>query len=566
MPTNAPAPDIATDNRLGKITFVSSLIGLAVLPLFPEFILQWQNGSGFRSAAATFYYQGIVAFLTLGPVLILPRLPARVWTVSLLPLLWLSTTITTFFALAQGTRWNLTAHSAMWQSNMGESIGYLSSFLSLKVILPIVAVSLLFALFAWINLRSPRPGLRVTFTLFAAGLFTSAFGLTNIIRHKGWSIRDVKVASGASIPTIGIGVTVFHPLTLMAATEFNYKTSHAYYKDQLAAQKRLATDLSGTSPIPNAAPPRLLVVVIGESANRSHFSLYGYNRPTTPYLDAMRDELFVFTDVISTGVGTLESIRSTLTNETHGVPIFPVFADAGYTTHWLSAQSNQGFDDLELGALAAACDQTVFLGNAHDGRLIPFFERAVRRPGRQLIFLNLMGSHVRYRDRYPPAEAVFHGDDEATRLRAEYDNSIRYTDKVLAALIGFLKRTNEVSCLLYFSDHGEDVYDSDPANYLFRNESLATNPMYEIPFFVWVSPQYRQGNAGFIDKILPFTTAHPHQNRALMHPLLSLARLQHPAYDGHSDPLSLQYVPRPRYVGTGKRLYAKEPVKLVTQD
>ena len=45
----------------------------------------------------------------------------------------------------------------------------------------------------------------------------------------------------------------------------------------------------------NPGLPATLVLIIGESTNRQHMSLYGYPRPTTPRLDAMRTDLAIFT-------------------------------------------------------------------------------------------------------------------------------------------------------------------------------------------------------------------------------------------------------------------------------
>ena len=60
------------------------------------------------------------------------------------------------------------------------------------------------------------------------------------------------------------------------------------------------------------AMPRTYVFIVGESANRNHFSLYGYKRNTTPRLEAMRDELVIFDDVISPDTHTIPSLRKVL--------------------------------------------------------------------------------------------------------------------------------------------------------------------------------------------------------------------------------------------------------------
>ncbi len=100
--------------------------------------------------------------------------------------------------------------------------------------------------------------------------------------------------------------------------------------------------------------------------------------------------------------------------------------------------------------------RTRHLGGVYDENLLPFLSRIANESGRQMIFLNLFGSHVRYEDRYPAGHDVFHGDSYAGHMVATYDNSIHYTDYVLTEMIETLRKRHEVSCLIYFSDHGED--------------------------------------------------------------------------------------------------------------
>jgi heptose-I-phosphate ethanolaminephosphotransferase len=44
---------------------------------------------------------------------------------------------------------------------------------------------------------------------------------------------------------------------------------------------------------------------------------------------------------------------------------------------------------------------------------------------------------------------------------------------------------------VYFSDHGEDVYDSAPHEFKGRNEGAPTYPMYAVPFIVWHSSNWQ---------------------------------------------------------------------------
>jgi len=255
-------------------------------------------------------------------------------------------------------------------------------------------------------------------------------------------------------------------------------------------------------------------------------------------------------------VGTEGSFNAMLTTTGSAIPVFPLFSQAGYKTHWLSAQYSQGENDVDVAALVQSCDERRFLNGAFDEALLPFVSQAAAEPGKQMIFVNLFGSHVRYRDRYPARFAAFHGDTERDELRATYDNSILYTDHVLAGMIEALRSRHEPACLLYVSDHGEDVYDSRPDEYLFRSDAVATDPMYEVPFFVWLSPEYITGNPDFSLAVAAARTK-KYQTYAVYQALLDLARLRHPLYDPKASLFSRDFVEHARRVGVSGRLFDK---------
>ena len=551
---NRPRPP-----SFGSTTFLRSLLGLIALPLLPELALQVQGGSDLKRAAPIFYYQGIISFLLFAPALLLPRTWSRYWVVLTATLLATVTALTGFYAVTQGARWNLTAHTAMMQTNAAEAWSYVSAFGSAGRLLGLALLVAAFAACVYLNLRSTPPPRRLGLAGMFAGFTLSGYGLYNTAVYGRHAVRDVAVSGESAVPLVGLSINLFHPLTLVAATHYNYHSTHRYYVSQFQRVKSHDAQLAGAHPVAGAVSPRVVVVVIGESATRRHWSLYGYPRPTTPRLGALGAELTVFSDVVSVNVGTLSSIRAMLTTPAESIPVFHLFAGAGYRTHWLSAQHNQGFDDLELSALVGSCDETVFLNGTYDENLLPLLTAAAAQPGPQMIFLNLMGSHVRYRDRYPAKFSRFDGDTDTERLRANYDNSILYTDHVLAEMITVLRDREESSCLLYVSDHGEDVFDSRPDRYLFRDDSLATDPMYEVPFVVWLSPAYVRDNPDF-SRTIAAAANRPYQNRGLYHAVLALARLQHPYYEPTADLFSPAFVERDRKVGSMQRSYTKAPV------
>lgn len=114
----------------------------------------------------------------------------------------------------------------------------------------------------------------------------------------------------------------------------------------------------------------------------------------------------------------------------------------------------------------------------------------------------MMGSHVNYASRVPEAFRRFSSTEDIPprpwrRGRAmgyinDYDNSILYGDTVLADIIELL-RTVPNACFLYFSDHGEEVFDTLPQHG--HVHELRSRHYLDIPFFIWLSPGYR-GLAG----------------------------------------------------------------------
>ena len=83
----------------------------------------------------------------------------------------------------------------------------------------------------------------------------------------------------------------------------------------------------------------LVVVIIGESCNRNHMSLYGYHRETSPCLSD-RNDIKIFDNVISHNSSTLQSIMNILTaNNSERVRpvdscihVFDVFHATSYKT------------------------------------------------------------------------------------------------------------------------------------------------------------------------------------------------------------------------------------------
>jgi len=543
--------------EVGAFGYFLSLAALALLPIAPELTLYFRNHEDLKFFAPIAYYEAIVSYLLLAPALVANRLWSRIWVLTVGSLMGAATLVVGFQAAGVGARWDVTAHAALMQTSPGEATGFMRSFASRGIVAWMALLSAGFAACIAVNYRSPFPRRRAALAAILLGAIGSAYGIHNAIRYGRQVFHTAQVSPGVSLTVADVGINKFHPVTILLVTNYNYRVTHAYYIKAYANVSEHIGLFKGAAPVPGAVGPRVMVVVIGESASRRHWSLYGYHRETNPELRALGDQVLLFSDVISPSVGTQTVLQSMFRTNEFSMPVFPLFSAAGYATHWISAQYNQGVFDVEIAALVQSNDHRLFLNGAYDGSLLPFVQEAASAPGRHVIFVNLLGSHVRYEDRYPASYAVFSGSTPKDYLIATYDNSILYTDHVLAQIIGILSRRHEASCLLYVSDHAEDVYDSTPDIYLFRSDAIATNAMYEVPFLVWFSPEYREGNPGFVRAVAE-ARDRKYQTAGLYQSVIDLARLTHAMYDPRASLFSPDFVAKKRHVGVANRIYRKE--------
>ena len=314
-------------------------------------------------------------------------------------------------------------------------------------------------------------------------------------------------------------------------------------------------------------PADIAVIVIGESAVRSHHSIYGYERDTTPELEKNRDEIVVFRNVISAMPVTNYSLYyfltfKTLFDQMHPrATIMSVLDHAGYHIDAYSTQEN--FGENSISALFSRWHPK-YHENEFDGCLIDDVrESLAKRNGPTLIILHIMGSHITYKNRYPETSAYFKtektdisGVDIGAIFQENintYDNSIRYTDSVLGGIIDELKNAGGKNMLFYFSDHGENVETSFMQNY----RDAEKRDSYEVPFLFWFSPEYRES---YPDRIAAAKAAEdkPIQLDRAAEGILSVLGVSSKDYPSSENFLSPDFAIKPRYMMEGSILYREE--------
>lgn len=327
--------------------------------------------------------------------------------------------------------------------------------------------------------------------------------------------------------------------------------------------------------------PRTIVVVIGESSGRHHWELYGYHRPTTPKLNALREELLVFTDVISPHGATIPSVRAAISlpmedglpfaqgrdnksvRSVQRIPLMNLFNQAGFVTYWLSNQNTVDSTN-ELVQLVSGASKQIYLNRGgyqgysrqYDEAVLPGLKHILDEnpAGKRVVFLHLMGSHVNYASRYPSEFNTFTDKEEiiqkpwhtkhSAKYINNYDNTILYTDFVLSSIIDLL-RTTPNSVLLYFSDHGEEVYDTRSSHGHIDN--LNSRFYVDIPFFIWLSPDYEALRGHETEKWRGFVNR-PFINSGAPYVITDLAGLSFDSPRRSESVLSTKYTPSSRIV------------------
>lgn len=265
--------------------------------------------------------------------------------------------------------------------------------------------------------------------------------------------------------------------------------------------------------------PQNVILVIGESFSKSHSSLYGYDKRTNPQLEKLREDslLYVFRHVDSAELGTILSFQCIMStykpewkdsvNWYECVTLPEIISKTDYKSVWVSNQSRNGAYDNIVSKYAELCDTSYWVGKKFsgimkydlDGVVLEQIEELLnKRAEKNFFVVHLMGSHYSFSGRYPAEYAHFKANDyedysEHQRgVLAQYDNSILYNDYVISELCSLFD--DKEAIVIYFPDHGLDVYDSDNE---YVGHARTTIPASveagrKIPFVIYTSTRYQQ--------------------------------------------------------------------------
>lgn len=395
-----------------------------------------------------------------------------------------------------------------------------------------------------------------------------------LVRHKkaDKGQRRPVLLAGAVIAAVGLMLMTVSALTEKrsrpARQMFPYNVicnifSAGERTVQSAGYHKTSANFSyDVTPTHDPAEKEIYVFVIGETSRASEWSLFGYDRPTTPRLEG-KEGLVGFSRSLSEVNTTHKSVPMLMSNlDSHSFgdsvavvkSIFSAFNDAGYDTHYISNQRrNRSYIDF----YGEEAHNSLFLTDSGAPRpdldLTAEFDKAVNNSKANKIFmvLHTYGSHFEYNKRYPREMAVFKPDNNSAAERGNraqlinaYDNTIHYTDSLLSSLITALDKTQARAALLYVSDHGEDIYDDARGRFLHASP-VPTYQQMHVPMVMWMSGSLRAAEPGKWQAAQANRDKDVSSSRSVFHTLMDLAGLRSRFVDSHSSLVSPAYAPLP---------------------
>ncbi len=362
-----------------------------------------------------------------------------------------------------------------------------------------VAASAVCAVLGWAYVSAwsrSIEGLPVRFLYLVAG--AAAFGLTGLL--AGRSVRSLTFRGSAAMA----GMISVAALICIAASP----------GDAPRAGAEVRAEVPAADGSPSAEPERRnVLLVVADTLRADHLSLYGYERETSPSLEALARGGTTFTGAIVQKTKTSPSIASVFTGtypHTHGIvdchtPLADEAATlaeslraAGYSTHSIVANSNvgasfnfdQGFEsvdeiwaDTDASALGVTDHALEWLDrHEEENRNSPFF-----------LYVHYIDPHAPYsppapyRDRFvgdPHYGRYAHidvaaGDESVGSIRpsvilperphevdfyvARYDAEIAFMDHHLSRLFRWLDERDLAgeTLVVFTSDHGEALSEHD---------------------------------------------------------------------------------------------------------
>lgn len=278
---------------------------------------------------------------------------------------------------------------------------------------------------------------------------------------------------------------------------------------------------------------QVCVLIIGESARRDRFALYGYERQTNPLLakDSVT-ALIANASATYTTAGVKAIIDHAPTGKLYEILPNYLFR-TGIDVVWRT--NNWGEPPVHIEKYRKAEDIKQMYPEAdatYDSILLEGLVDEVKSSDKDKVFIVLHTSTSHgptYNKKYPAefekftpvCNTVEMSKVDPAELNNAYDNSILYTDYLIHSTIEAMKGLKDWNCcVLFVSDHGESLGE----NNLYMHGvpmSMAPREQVEIPFIVWTSD--------ISQRVKEQEVGHYH----VFHSVLDFFGVQSPVYDSN---------------------------------
>ena len=323
-----------------------------------------------------------------------------------------------------------------------------------------------------------------------------------------------------------------------------------------------------------------IILIIGESYIKKHAAIYGYYLPTTPNMtkEMNSGNLFPFNNVIAPYAGTSAVIRNVL--ECNSIALgeswyktiyFPTILRKSMfnVSFWDNQRDDftKGVDTYTLDALLYNQQLSHVTYNAtnkksfkYDDELIKDYESKKSLAKYNFHIFHLWGQHVDASERYPHGQfSRFSAKDLRNNAPymteskkqdiANYDNATYYNDYVVNHIINLYRNENTV--VVYFSDHGEEIYDYRDSKGRVEaapgQEKNWLKYQFEVPFVIWCSDKYKALHPDIVRRIKA-SLNRPFMTDNTCHLLFDLAGLKTIYYRPERDLISPKFKPSKRIV------------------
>lgn len=440
---------------------------------------------------------------------------------------------------AYGTLFDYDMMQNIAQTHYGEAVSYLNAW----------------SIAAWVILGLIPAGLVLLWPVRAHGI-------------RGWLASSLRVAL---ISVVGIGViasALYEEYAVIGRNNRELKSyivptqagwsGYRYVKNTLFTKPHSHESIGLDAHHADSPKARLVVMVLGETARSQSFAYSGYKRNTNPYTSVIPGVQFL--DTVSCGTATAVSVPcmfSSMGKEHYDSDharyqdnVLDVINRGGTRVTWIDNDGGcKGICNrvTTIQITPSPNDPLCTDESCYDETLLRELDVQLANDSGEdrLLVLHMIGSHgPTYFQRYPATHREFTPDCPRSDIQNcsvqalvnTYDNTIAYTDYILAGVITRLKNLEDryTTSMLYMSDHGESL--GEGGVYLHGLPYfLAPEQQTHVPTLVWLSDDMNQYLG--VSKSCQATTAgqSPYSQDYLFHSLLRLTGTETSVYKPDLD-------------------------------